>query len=304
MFITLKNMDKRKDIISMNKKFIVTMCICFCAVVALGSSSFYVKTDSIRNGGAKVVHEQEATKAEIPGHIIVNSANNSVKKEETTLSEGDRVAQNEQQASSFTGNMVNVSGSVTKKKVKEDEKNLKDNESQIDDNTSGEQESTTGKDGYIGYLSEAANNVIKKLEFGDSSTLLWPVEGNVLMEYNMNNTVYFKTLNEYKTNDSIIIQSKQFAPVVASAKGVVTEIDKDEKTGVYVKMAIGDGYEIKYSQIINPVVEVGDVVEAGETIACVNEPTRFFKKEGCNLTMTVKKDGKPVDPMDYLVVNE
>ncbi|MBR3645677.1 MAG: M23 family metallopeptidase [Lachnospiraceae bacterium] len=288
----------------MDKKFVVTMCICFCAVAALGSSSFYVKTDSIRNGGAKVVHEQEATKAEIPGHIIVNSANNSVKKEETTLSEGDRVAQNEQQASSFTGNMVNVSGGVTNKKEKTD-KDMKIKDSDNNDrNNDKNRETTTGKDGYIEYLSEVANNVIKKLEFDDGSTLMWPVEGNVLLEYNMDNTVFFKTLNEYKTNDSLIIQSKQFAPVKASAKGVVTQIDKDDKTGVYVKMSIGNGYEIKYSQIINPVVEVGDVVEAGQTIACVNEPTRFFEKEGYNLTVKVTKDGKPVDPMDYLIINE
>lgn len=272
----------------MNRKFIITMCICFCAIAALGSSSFYVKTGEKKAGGARVVHEEKGTEKEIPGNIIVNSdkpANNNVDENETTV-EGDRIAANEEQASSFAGNMIGVSGEVKKEE------------------TTTEVESTTGKDGYIGYISEAANNVIKKLEFGEDSTLLWPVEGNVLLEYNMDNTVYFPTLNEYRTNDALIIQSTQYAPVVASAKGVITEIDSEDKTGVFVKMAIGNNYEIKYSQVINPVVEVGDVVEAGETIACVNEPTRFFSKEGYNLNMSMKKDGKSVDPMNYLIVNE
>lgn len=159
-------------------------------------------------------------------------------------------------------------------------------------------------DGSLNGMSTEANALIKSLSFNKKSKLIWPVEGNVILEYNMDNTIYFPTLNEYKTNPALVIQSEEFAPVSASAKGVVTEVGDNDELGVYIKTAIGNDYEITYGQIINPTVEEGQVVEAGDVIACVNKPTRFFEKEGYNLNFAITRKGKPVDPMKYLTLKE
>ena len=44
----------------------------------------------------------------------------------------------------------------------------------------------------------------------------------------------------------------------------------------------------------------GSIVEAGEMIGYVQQPSRYYTVEGCNLYFQVLKDGVAVDPLDYL----
>ena len=43
------------------------------------------------------------------------------------------------------------------------------------------------------------------LNFTESSLMQWPVNGQVVLDYNMENTVYFPTLNVYKLNPAVAI---------------------------------------------------------------------------------------------------
>ena len=43
------------------------------------------------------------------------------------------------------------------------------------------------------------------VSFNGESILLWPVDGNVIMNYSMDKTVYFSTLDQYKYNPALII---------------------------------------------------------------------------------------------------
>ena len=45
------------------------------------------------------------------------------------------------------------------------------------------------------------------LDFTADSRMLWPVRGNVLLDYSMDKTIYFPTLDQYKCNPGIVIQS-------------------------------------------------------------------------------------------------
>ena len=47
----------------------------------------------------------------------------------------------------------------------------------------------------------------------------WPVDGNILMDYNMDQTVYFPTLDQYKLSPAIAVQAVEGAPVLASVPG-------------------------------------------------------------------------------------
>lgn len=149
-------------------------------------------------------------------------------------------------------------------------------------------------------LSTEANAVISSLEFNESSTLLWPVEGDILLDYSVENTIYFPTMNEYKTNPAIIIQGDENLPVVAATTGVVSEIAEDDEIGIYMKMLIGNDYELTYGQIINPLAEVGDTVEEGTLIGYINEPTKYYTTEGYNLYFAVSRNEESLDPLDYL----
>lgn len=134
----------------------------------------------------------------------------------------------------------------------------------------------------------------------ETDHLLWPVAGNVIMDYSMDKTVYFTTLDQYKYNPAIIIQGSLDENVMSAAPGRITKIETLEETGMTVTMDIGDGYEIIYGQLKELPVKEGDYLKAGETVGYVSEPTRYYTKEGCNVYFEVRKDGESIDPMALL----
>lgn len=138
------------------------------------------------------------------------------------------------------------------------------------------------------------------VNFQDDSFLTWPTAGTVLMDYNMNGTVYFETLNQYKYNPALIIAGQVGNPVIASAKGIVESIDTDEETGTTLTLNLGNDYQTIYGQLKELAVTEGDVVEQGQTLGYISEPTKYYCEEGSNLYFQMKKDGQTVDPMLYL----
>ena len=138
------------------------------------------------------------------------------------------------------------------------------------------------------------------VQFTEDSSLSWPAAGSILMDYSMDGTVYFQTLNEYKYTPALIISSQTGNPVVAAAKGIVESIDINEETGTTLTMNIGDNYELIYGQLKEVAVAQGDVVEQGELLGYVSEPTKYYCEEGSNLYFAMKKDGQVTDPCLYL----
>lgn len=148
--------------------------------------------------------------------------------------------------------------------------------------------------------SSAAAILQPTVNFQDDSLLAWPAAGTVLMDYNMNGTVYFETLNQYKYNPALIISSAAGNPVVASAKGIVESISVNEETGTTLKLNLGNNYSLIYGQLKELAVSEGDVVEQGQLLGYVSEPTKYYCEEGSNLYFQMQKEGKPVDPFLYL----
>ena len=140
----------------------------------------------------------------------------------------------------------------------------------------------------------------EELSFSDDTELLWPVVGNVLINYSMESPVYFATLEQYKCNPSIVIQAKEGQNITAAAKGRVTKIEKTEELGNVVTMDLGSGYEIIYGQLGNIQIKEGDMVEKGDYIADVAATTKYYSVEGDNVYFALKKNGEPVNPMTKL----
>ncbi len=132
-----------------------------------------------------------------------------------------------------------------------------------------------------------------------SEELLWPMEGNVIINYSMDSTVYFPTLDQYKYNPAVIIAGEVNDKVYAVAKGQIKSIENDEVTGCTVTVDLGDGYEAIYGQLKELNFAKGDYVEAGHVLGYIGEPTKYFTVEGSNLYFELDKDGTPVDPVAY-----
>jgi murein DD-endopeptidase MepM/ murein hydrolase activator NlpD len=136
------------------------------------------------------------------------------------------------------------------------------------------------------------------LSFNEEEGLMWPVMGNVIMNYSMDHTIYFATLMQYKCNPAIIIDAEVGTEVKAAATGVVIDVDRDnEETGLTVTMDIGDGYNVVYGQLANVDLEVGDLVDEGAVIGTIAEPTKYYTVEGSNLYFQVLNKGETVNPM-------
>ncbi|MDD6326731.1 MAG: M23 family metallopeptidase [Lachnospiraceae bacterium] len=134
----------------------------------------------------------------------------------------------------------------------------------------------------------------------DEEQLLWPAAGTLLMDYSMDGSVYFATLNQYKYNPALVLGSEVGNQVLAAAKGIVESIYIDEETGTTLVLNIGNGYRLTYGQLKELAVSQGDIVESGAVLGYVSEPTKYYTKEGSNLYFEMTKDETPVDPILYL----
>lgn len=135
---------------------------------------------------------------------------------------------------------------------------------------------------------------------GEPDSLLWPVAGTILLDYSMDKTIYFPTLDQYQCNPALVIQGNPGQSVLSAADGKVTGLETQEETGLTLTMDIGDGFELIYGQLQDVAVQKGSDVKAGELLGYLAEPTRYYTKEGCNLYFEVKKDGTSVNPKTLL----
>lgn len=146
----------------------------------------------------------------------------------------------------------------------------------------------------------AAALSLPEINFSENTLMEWPVSGNILVDYSMDQTTYFPTLDQYKVSPAISVKSAEGAPVMAAVNGTVYSIDQDAQTGTTVTMELGNGYQAVYGQLTNLDVSEGDVVEKGAIIGYVGAPTKYYSVEGSNLYFAMRKDGEPIDPIMYL----
>ncbi|QHQ60412.1 peptidoglycan DD-metalloendopeptidase family protein [Anaerocolumna sedimenticola] len=138
------------------------------------------------------------------------------------------------------------------------------------------------------------------LYFDTDDGLLWPVTGNILMDYSVDRVVYYETLEQFRVNPAVIIDAEIGTKVLSAAKGVITKITKEDETGTTVTVSLGNGFSVVYGQLDDLNVKVGDMVKEGQEIGVVAKPTKYFTVEGSNLYFQVLKNDKTVNPMLYL----
>lgn len=137
------------------------------------------------------------------------------------------------------------------------------------------------------------------LSFSENSDLLWPLKGNVIMNYSMDQTIYHATLDQYRYNPAVVIAGNVNDKVSCAATGIITDISNNEETGCTVSMDLGNGYTAVYGQLKEVPFHAGAYVEAGDVIGYVSEPTKYYSVEGSNLYFELMKDGAPVNPISF-----
>ena len=175
---------------------------------------------------------------------------------------------------------------------KQDQKTEQNKSEEDNQSTEGTDQSGTG--------SVATSGSGTSYHFTEDSELLWPVDGQVVMNYSMDKTVYFSTLDQFKYNPALIISGAEGDQVIAGAAGIVKSIDVTAQTGTTVNLDLGNGYELLIGQLKEVPLNVGDTVQANTVVGYVSKPTKYYSLEGANVYYAMKKDGQPVNPTDYM----
>lgn len=137
------------------------------------------------------------------------------------------------------------------------------------------------------------------LHFNPEDGMSWPVVGNVVMNYSMDERIYFATLNEYCYYPAVAISAQENDPVSAAAAGKVSKIGINEEIGQYVVVDLGDGYQATYGQLKDLTVEQGDKISRSQIIGYVAAPTKYYSLEGTNTYFKLEQDGTSLNPVTY-----
>ena len=144
------------------------------------------------------------------------------------------------------------------------------------------------------------NALALNLDFTENSRMSWPVQGNILLDYSMDSTIYFPTLDQYKCNPGMVIQGDISEPVYAPANARVVSVGNSEEIGTYLTLDLGNEYSVICGQLKEVAAVEGEYLEKGQLIGYVAEPTKYYTVEGSNLYLEMLHKDSPVDPLDYL----
>ena len=150
----------------------------------------------------------------------------------------------------------------------------------------------------VGTGVDAAKALV--LDFTDTSRAGWPVMGNVVLDYSMDSTIYFPTLDQYKCNPGLVIQGEVSSPVCSPANARVVEAGVNEEIGNYLVLDLGNDYTAICGQLKEVSAVEGEYLEKGQLLGYVAEPTKYYTVEGSNVYFQLNYQGAAVDPLDYL----
>ena len=230
------------------------------------------KTDSRDKKDAKAVSEEDEQTAQTSKEIEKEIKSSEAKTEETIIEETS----------------------------KKQDKSKKKEEEEADAGMFDESVDTAQKNEAPETAEAISTTVQPTLDFKEEDGLVWPIVGDVLVNYSMDKTVYFPTLQQYKYNPAIVIAANKGDSITAAADGRVVSVSYDPAIGNTVVMDLGNGYELTYGQLENITVSEGSYVSVGDGIGTVAAPTKYYSVEGTNVYFKLTKDGEPVNPMGQL----
>ena len=150
-------------------------------------------------------------------------------------------------------------------------------------------------DGTVSVEDIAAN-----YSYDGEQSLAWPLNGDIILPYSMDTTVYYATLKSYKCNPGILISGSEGTNIVSAYDGVVESIVEDKEHGTTVTVNMGNGYTTSYGQLMNVTVSVGEEVVLGQNLGEIGPVTPYYTEEGTHLYFEMNKDGEPINPIIYI----
>lgn len=136
---------------------------------------------------------------------------------------------------------------------------------------------------------------VKELEF------MYPLDGEILKEFAIDNLVFSETLQEWIVHKGIDIKAPRTTIVKASEEGTVQAIKNDPRYGLTVIIEHRDGYKTVYANLLTTeFVKEGEVVTKGQSLGTVGNSAAFEIADEPHLHFEMLRDEENVDPTLYL----
>ena len=271
------------------------------AVAALGITVYQLGTSPIKEEAPKE-QTQDTVQSENTDDIFAGEDGISQTESESQPSLEEENQDDVEMTSGDGNTLVNPNGDMNENTVDKNKAEVSVNVDKSSDVNSTDGESADVEDTDAGEATDVSASAINlpTVNFSEDTLMEWPVNGNILLDYSMDQTTYFPTLDQYRLNPAIAVGAVEGAPVVAAVNGTVYSVEQDAQTGTTVTMELGNGYQAVYGQLTDLTVSEGDTIKKGTTIGYIAQPTKYYSTEGTNLYFEMKKDGEPIDPIAYL----
>jgi len=245
------------------------------------------------------------------GIIASNKGTNKEEKKETKTAQVEQA--NQSNVKSYRESQVTGNGALALENknfsAKQDNPTKKNTEKATGSKLSkNDKQDNSKSNNNVPTETPSENNKSSKTEFSlfdDSREMTWPLSGQIVMDYSMETAIYDKTLDQYRTNDSVCIAGEVGADVLASAEGKVKSVSKDKENLTSIVIEHGNGWMSTYSQLQdNVLVKEGDIVDEGAVIGNISEPSYKSSLLGPHLEFKVTHNDEYTDPKLILAQEE
>ena len=132
-----------------------------------------------------------------------------------------------------------------------------------------------------------------------------PVAGETVAGYAMDCLSYNETTRDWRVHNGVDIAAEAGTEVLAAADGMVYTTYTDDVMGTTVVIRHVDGYTTQYASLSEELkVSPGDQVVLGQVIGCVGETALIEANSGPHVHFTVLLEDEPVDPGEFLALND
>lgn len=237
------------------------------------------------------------TKVEMPEATEANSdeavAGNTDAEDESAQKTGNPGAEDESAQMTGKQDAADESAQMT---GKQSAKNAQSTDAGKDGTQTADGISDTEETSSDGVIVDK-DGVIVANAYNEGGALVWPVEGEVILPFSMDTTVYFKTLRSYRCNPGILIAAEEGENVLAAYEGVVESVSEDKEHGTTVTVIMGNGYKAIYGQLMNVTVAEGDTITTAQNIGEAAAPSSYYTEEGTHVFFELMKNGVPINPI-------
>lgn len=148
---------------------------------------------------------------------------------------------------------------------------------------------------------QAGEEAEKEKEKEEPFALAAPLNGKIMVPFSGDSLIFSETMQDFRKHGGVDIKSAILEKVRSAEAGVIKEIKTDRSLGITIVIDHENGFESVYANLSTAeMVRAGDRVEKGVIISGVGDTASTETGEEAHLHFELLKDGKAVNPEDYI----